>query len=337
MDDIFVVFMKGFVSGRVCVELNECKEYSFKEAVEGSDDTQSKSLESEPKMGYGEFIEDFIKHGETYGFKNRYLTGHKIDPDSESDDISCLSSFVEFDSESSLGPSQDLEMAINKGFYVVSVEEFNKNPLKRSRDSEDNEEITKILSKLSSCKGSNKLKTIPNNLICLLKEVSVLIKSDGAIEPGQVYQKIAKQTGLGLDRVMKCVKIEELSSMKNDAYNKFIKSLGLCKAKVKIIEKKNLKWDKETDKILVETERLLENFVNFNNELACFTGKKEDILVLDEVKLKYLDQYFIIKTKRIGSIAIVINVESQECEGLPVSGKIFEDIFEFQMNDFVFD
>lgn len=329
--------MKGFVSDRVCVELNDCREILFRGAAEGSEDTQSRSLESEPKMGYGEFIEDFIKHGETYGFKNRYFSGHNIDKGSESDSLSCLSSFVEDESESSMGPSQDLENAIKKGFYVVSVEEFHRNPLKRRRFSEDNEEITKILSKLSQCMNKNTLKTIPSNLIALLKEVSMFLKKNEVIEPSQVYQRIANQTGIGLDRVMKCVKTEELYSIKKDAYENFIKHLSLCKAKVKTIEKKNLKWDKETNKIFVETEQSLENFVTFNNELACFTGKKEDVLVLDEVKFKYLNQYFPIKAKRSENAAIVINVESQEFEGLPISGKNFEEIFEFEMNDFVFN
>lgn len=322
--------MNNISNNRIYVELPSSREISFKDIKPQTNSNSPSSIEA--YSGYSGFLEKFIRNGETNGFKNKiYLnkqSGSELSPNSGS----YLSSFVELESESSQILSQDLQSALNEGFYVLDPENLNKNPLKRIRKTDESQQILEILLKIpENPKLPNK--SIPPTIISFLKDLSAILDKNKSIEAKKIFEQISNKTGIGIERIIKCIKSEKLSQAKKQAYDSFIVSLEVCKKSVEKMRKKNIGWDSVAGKILDETEKLLELFVVANNELVSFSGKKEDFIELDGIRNAYFKQFWDAKKK--STVDVVIDVESQESERLPKSGKNFECVFEYKPCDFI--
>ena len=332
---------------RFFINLPEHKEISYDDLLDLYNSEQeyesSQSLSSIHSRSYQFRIRELINYGETYGMSSKLYKYKKnsSEDETESQSMSCISSFIDADSDESLGNTEEFQLALDEGFYIITPSEFlGNNPLKRCRASdlyEIPEEVNIKIQEIKDIYNKKTYKQIPKSVSKILKEINDIIEKYELLEKKEtIFKYIGDATSLGSNKIIEAIQKMIENDNKKNILNQYKKKFIALKKFIICFCRNGREWSQNIECLYQDLIEKLKDYVEVSNEFNRKYDAKNEVIDFELEKEKVDEEIKKLGARRSGIHSQPIEISSESLEmSLPGKGKLFEQIVEFNINDFV--
>jgi hypothetical protein len=324
---------------RILVELPSDRVLSYSELlVPSRDEVQSsQDLETDSSNHYKEVWQNLMTRGDILGISSKYYRFTQNSSDSELSEESYDGSFVDKESDLSSANNDELELAIQEGFYAVPAKEITLgNELKRKRCDENSceAEILERVNQISEIVKKQQKKYISNKTTELIMEIKDRVSDKENEAQEKVFKNLAATTGLPYNKIMSHMDTVKDKENKKAAYLEYKEQMQRLFKKIEEVCKADKKWNNSLEMLYEATLDKLQRFININNEILQKARKEAEMLCFntekDKIDLKIVEKGL----NRNGIQSQPIIVESDTPSDMPKLGKMFFEISQIIPEDF---